>query len=280
MKEFQFTIEINASKEIVWKTLWDDATFRIWAAVIDEGTYMKGAMIEGNEIEFISSVNGYGVTSLIEKLTPNEFILFRHSADTIENGQQEREKEWTGSKESYSLSEKDGHTKLTVKTDVPQELEQIFSIRLPKALEQIKALSEKNNESNVLEKGPFFHGTKAELKIGDLLKPQQRSNYQDKESNYIYFTATLDAAKWGSELASSNSTERIYIVEPTGDFENDPNLTDKRFPGNPTRSYRSKFSLKIIAELGTWERHSDEEINHMLTSLKKLRDQGKAIIYD
>jgi len=132
----------------------------------------------------------------------------------------------------------------------------------------------------VLDKGPFFHGTKAELKVGDLLEPQQSSNYQDKKSNYIYFTATLEAAKWGAELASSPSKERIYIVEPLGDFENDPNLTDKKFPGNPTRSYRSKSPLKIVAELASWERHSDEQINHMLASLQKLREQGLAVIYD
>ncbi|WP_332634946.1 NAD(+)--rifampin ADP-ribosyltransferase [Halalkalibacter flavus] len=137
-----------------------------------------------------------------------------------------------------------------------------------------------NDKKSVLDNGPFFHGTKAELKIGDLLKPQHLSNYQDKKSNYIYFTATLDAAKWGAELATSNSAERIYIVEPLGDFENDPNLTDKKFPGNPTRSYRSKSPLKILAELSSWERHSAEEISHMLTSLKKLREQGKAVIDD
>ncbi|GAA0317576.1 NAD(+)--rifampin ADP-ribosyltransferase [Bacillus carboniphilus] len=137
-----------------------------------------------------------------------------------------------------------------------------------------------NDKKDVLDYGPFFHGTKADLKIGDLLEPQHLSNYQDKKSNYIYFTATLDAAKWGAELATSNAKERIYIVEPLGDFENDPNLTDKRFPGNPTRSYRSKSPLKIIAELGSWERHSDEEINHMLSSLKTLREQGKAVIDD
>jgi hypothetical protein len=137
-----------------------------------------------------------------------------------------------------------------------------------------------NDKKDVLDNGPFFHGTKAELKIGDLLEPEHLSNYQDKKSNYIYFTATLDAAKWGAELAKSNSKERIYIVEPLGDFENDPNVTDKRFPGNPTRSYRSKSPLKIIAELSTWVRHSDEEINHMVTSLKELREQGKAVIYD
>ncbi len=137
-----------------------------------------------------------------------------------------------------------------------------------------------NKNLDALDHGPFFHGTKAELKIGDLLSPQHLSNYQDKKSNYIYFTATLDAAKWGAELATSKAMERIYIVEPTGDFENDPNLTDKRFSGNPTRSYRSKAPLKIIAELGAWERHSEEEINLMLSSLQKLREQGEAIIYD
>lgn len=134
--------------------------------------------------------------------------------------------------------------------------------------------------NDVIDKGPFFHGTKAELKTGDLLKPNNLSNYQNKKSNYIYFTATLDAAKWGAELAKSNSKERIYLVEPLGEFENDPNLTDKKFPGNPTRSYRSKYPLKIIAELSSWERHSDEEIKNMLSALKKLSDEGKNVIYD
>lgn len=137
-----------------------------------------------------------------------------------------------------------------------------------------------NENKNSLDPGPFFHGTKAKLAIGDLLEPLHLSNYQDKKSNHIYFTATLDAAKWGAELAKSNAKERIYIVEPLGDFENDPNLTDKRFPGNPTRSYRSTSPLKIVAELGSWERHSDEQINHMLTSLQKLAEEGKNVIYD
>ena len=137
-----------------------------------------------------------------------------------------------------------------------------------------------NDKKDALDKGPFFHGTKAELKVGDLLEPQHLSNYQNKKSNYIYFTATLNAAKWGAELAKSKSKERIYIVEPLGKFDNDPNLTNKRFSGNPTRSYRSKSPLKIIAELGSWERHSDEEINHMLSSLKKLSEEGKNVIYD
>ncbi|AKG72820.1 NAD(+)--rifampin ADP-ribosyltransferase [Salinicoccus halodurans] len=136
------------------------------------------------------------------------------------------------------------------------------------------------HDKNVLDKGPFLHGTKAELEIGDLLEPQFESNYQDKKSNYIYFTATLDAAKWGAELASGNLKERIYLVEPVGGFENDPNVTDKRFPGNPTRSYRSKSALRIVGELGKWERHSDEELKGMLDGLQKLREEGRDIIYD
>ncbi len=142
MKEMQFSIDINASKEKVWTTLWGDITFRDWASIIDEGTYIKGVMEEGNVIQFISSVSGYGVTSLIEKLIPNEFILFRHSADTKERGQQEREKEWTGGIESYSLTEKHGVTTLIVKTDIPQEQEETFRIRLPRALDRIKILTE------------------------------------------------------------------------------------------------------------------------------------------
>lgn len=137
-----------------------------------------------------------------------------------------------------------------------------------------------DDKKEVLDQGPFFHGTKAQLNIRDLLEAQYLSNYQDKKSTTIYFTATLEAAKWGAELAASDSQEKIYVVEPTGDFENDPNLTDKRFPGNPTLSYRSKSPLKTVAELSSWERHSDEEINHMLASLEALREQGKAIIID
>lgn len=143
MKNIEFSIAIKASKEKVWATLWEDATFRDWASMVDEGTYMKGIMKEGNEIQFLSSVNGYGVTSLIAKLSPNEYVLFRHNADTKEAGQQEREKEWTGGTESYSLAEKKGVTTLIVKTDVPEEQEETFRIRIPEALERIKTLAEK-----------------------------------------------------------------------------------------------------------------------------------------
>lgn len=142
MREIQFTIDINASKERVWATLWEDATFRDWAKIIDDGTYIKGVLEEGNEVQFISSVSGYGVTDLVERLVPNEFILFRHSADTKDSGEQVRESEWTGGAESYSLSENYGVTTLLVRTDVPLEQEETMLIRFPLALKRVKFLAE------------------------------------------------------------------------------------------------------------------------------------------
>lgn len=142
MKEMQFTIEIHAPKEQVWDTLWQDQTLRDWAGIIDPGTYMTGELKEGSEVQFISAENGYGVTSLVEKLTPNEFLLLRHQADTQNSGKQERTKEWTGGKESYQLAEKDGITTLTVAFDVPPEQEAYFTSTYPKALEKVKELAE------------------------------------------------------------------------------------------------------------------------------------------
>lgn len=139
----QFSVEINATREQVWDTLWQDETFRQWAGIIDPGTYMLGTLEQGNEVQFISSVNGYGVTSLVEKLIPGEFLLLRHRADTQENGKRERENEWTGGEESYSLSEKNGVTTLTVEFDVPPELEQEFKVSYPKALEKVRVLAER-----------------------------------------------------------------------------------------------------------------------------------------
>lgn len=138
-----------------------------------------------------------------------------------------------------------------------------------------------NIPNHPLDNGPFFHGTKAALPIGAELYPGYRSNFESGRTlNHIYFTATLDAAKWGAELALGEGKERIYLVEPLGEFENDPNLTDKRFPGNPTRSYRSTSPLKIVAELGSWERHSQEEIDTMLANLSKLKEKGLDVIED
>ncbi len=138
----QFSIEIRASKERVWDTLWQDETLRQWAGIIDPGTYMVGDLEEGNEVQYISG-NGYGVTSKVLKLMPGEFLLLRHSADTQDTGKQEREKEWTGGEESYTLKEEDDTTTLVVTFDVPEDMEEYFQITYPKALEQVKLLAER-----------------------------------------------------------------------------------------------------------------------------------------
>ena len=143
MKELQFSVEIHATKEKVWNTLWQDETFRQWASIIDPGTYLVGDLKVGNTIQFISSASGFGVTSLVEKLTRNEFLLLRHSADTQGEGKRQREKEWTGGQERYALTEKNGTTTLTVAFDVPLELEREFNVTYPKALEQVKVLAER-----------------------------------------------------------------------------------------------------------------------------------------
>ena len=142
MKEVQFRVEIHASRERVWDTLWQDETLREWAGIIDPGTHMVGDLKEGNELQFISA-NGYGVTSLVAKLTAGEFLLLRHRADTQGNGKRERAQEWTGGEESYSLSEKDGTTTLIAAFDVPPEMEDYFKINYPKALERVKVLAER-----------------------------------------------------------------------------------------------------------------------------------------
>ena len=138
----QFLVEIDASKAKVWDTLWKDDTFRDWAGIIDSETYMKGALKEGGEVQFISG-NGYGVTSVVEKLTPGEFLLLKHHADTQDDGKRERENEWTGGKESYSLTAKGGTTMLTAAFDIPPEMEEYFKINYPKALERVKVLAER-----------------------------------------------------------------------------------------------------------------------------------------
>ncbi len=127
----------------------------------------------------------------------------------------------------------------------------------------------------------YFHGTKAHLKIGDLIEPGIESNYgQKKKAKYVYLTATLDAAIWGSELASGEGPERIYLVEPTGPIEDDPNLTDKKFPGNATMSYRSKHPFKVVGEVTMWQGHSPENIRAMKDGLAKLEEQGIGAIED
>ncbi len=135
------------------------------------------------------------------------------------------------------------------------------------------------DEKIKFSQGSFFHGTKADLKIGDFIITGKKKNYNDdRKSEYVYFAGTLEAAVWGAELAEGDGKERIYVIEPMGDYENDPNLTDKKFPGNPTKSYRSKQPLKIVAEVVKWEGHSPEALNVMNENLKKLSENGvKAI---
>ena len=129
--------------------------------------------------------------------------------------------------------------------------------------------------------GRFYHGTKASLKRDELLFPGHGSNFEEgRISNNIYFSATLDAAAWGAELARGEGPGRIYIVEPTGPFEDDPNLTNKRFRGNPTRSYRSQHALRIVGELDDWEGHPPEALQAMRDSLADLERQGLAVIED
>jgi hypothetical protein len=127
----------------------------------------------------------------------------------------------------------------------------------------------------------FYHGTKANLKPGDLIEPGFNSNYgAGKKASYIYLTATLNAATWGAELAVGEGPGKIYIVEPTGPIEDDPNLTDKKFPGNPTKSYRSQFPLRITGEVTNWQGHSAEELNHMKEHLERLKQLGIEAIED
>jgi len=127
----------------------------------------------------------------------------------------------------------------------------------------------------IQDPGPFYHGTKAALKVGDFLQPGYNSNFaEQKKSNYVYFTATMDAAIWGAELALGEGLGRIYRVEPTGFFDNDPNLTDKKFPGNPTRSYRSEAPLLIVDEVLDWQGHTPETLQNMRENLARLKQLG------
>ena len=121
----------------------------------------------------------------------------------------------------------------------------------------------------------YFHGTKADLKIGDLIEVGFNSNYgQRKNAQYIFLSATLDAAIWGAELAFGTEKERIYLVEPTGAIEDDPDLTDKKFPGNPTKSYRSTHPFKVVGEVTIWQGHPAEQVKTMKEHLERLKEQG------
>jgi rifampin ADP-ribosylating transferase len=133
--------------------------------------------------------------------------------------------------------------------------------------------------------GPFFHGTGVEFAVGDELVAGRRSNYHDgRVANHVYFAALLEPAIWGAELAvalgGGEGREHIYVVEPTGPFEDDPNVTNKRFPGNVTRSYRTRHPMRIVGEVQSWQSHPSEVLQGMLDSLARLRSEGLDVIED
>jgi Rifampin ADP-ribosyl transferase len=133
--------------------------------------------------------------------------------------------------------------------------------------------------NDALDDGPFFHGTKADLRVGDLLTSGFPSNYRpDILMNHIYFTALADGAGLAAELAAGKGAARVYAVEPTGAFENDPNVTDKKFPGNPTRSYRSRQPLKVVGEVDDWTRLTPEELQTWRDRLAAVLEERGEII--
>lgn len=142
------------------------------------------------------------------------------------------------------------------------------------------ASSYTDSVSTALDDGPFFHGTKADLRVGDLLTAGYRSNYRPEiVMNHIYFTALQNGAGLAAELAAGDGAPRVYEVEPTGEFENDPNVTDKKFPGNPTRSYRSTAPLRVVSEVLDWPRLTPDELQTWHDRLAVLRadERGEII---
>jgi rifampin ADP-ribosylating transferase len=133
----------------------------------------------------------------------------------------------------------------------------------------------------VHEPGTLLHGTRADLAVGDLLVPGRPSNHvAGRVMNHVYVTETLDAAAWGAELARGDGPPRIYVVEPTGALEDDPNVTDKRFPGNPTRSYRTREPVRVVGELEGWTGHTPEAVRAMEDGLADLVRRGVAVVLD
>lgn len=133
--------------------------------------------------------------------------------------------------------------------------------------------------------GPFFHGTKASFAVGESVSPGRLSNYQEgRVSNHVYFAALLEPAVWAAELATAlaegSERGRIYVVEPTGPFEDDPNVTNKKFPGNVTRSYRTRHPMRVINEVQTWEGHAPDIVQGMLDNIARLREQGLDVVED
>ncbi len=133
----------------------------------------------------------------------------------------------------------------------------------------------------VYQAGVYLHGTKSDLAVGGVLVPGRESNFEEgRVMNFVYFTETLDAATWGAELAVGTGRGRIYFVEPMGEFEDDPNVTNKRYPGNPTRSFRSREPLRVVGELVNWVGHTPDKVKAMQDGLETLMRQGGAQIED
>ena len=128
---------------------------------------------------------------------------------------------------------------------------------------------------------PLYHGTKADLSPGDLIVPGFASNFGSRRNAlWVYVTATLDAATWGAELALGEGRGRIYVVEPTGPLQDDPNLTDKKFPGNPTKSYRTREPVRVVRELTDWQGHPPEQLQAMKDRVAELARLGVEAIED
>jgi hypothetical protein len=124
----------------------------------------------------------------------------------------------------------------------------------------------------------YYHGTRADLRTGDHIEGGFASNFRAQKLSWVYFAATMEAAIWGAELARGDGRGRVYIVEPTGPFEDDPNLTDKKFPGNPTRSYRSRARLRVVGEILDWVGHPPEQVGAMKAGVARLMAGGAEII--
>ncbi|GGK69748.1 NAD(+)--rifampin ADP-ribosyltransferase [Rufibacter glacialis] len=144
--------------------------------------------------------------------------------------------------------------------------------------------TQKDNSNPIAESqqpSRFYHGTKADLKPGDLILPGFNSNYgKRKKAAYVYLTQTMEAAIWGAELALGEGAGKIYLVEPTGPIEDDPNLTDKKYPGNPTKSYRTQHPLRIVGEVTPWQGHSPEQLKAMQEHLESLKQLGIEALED
>src|SRR5690349_24864654 len=149
----------------------------------------------------------------------------------------------------------------------------------PRRRRETRAVASLGRVSQPLDEGPFFHGTKADLRPGDLLTAGFRSNYRPEVTmNHVYFTALVDGAGLAAELAAGDAAPRVYRVEPTGPFEDDPNVTDKKFPGNPTRSYRSSAPLRVVGEVIDWTRQTPDALQRWRERLAALREDERGEI--